>query len=122
MSAKHFITADTFTPIKDNVFVTDLETGPTLTRGGILIPDDNMTDRGIRDRWAKVWAIGPDVQDVEIGEWVLVKHGRWTQGIELVLKGERKTVWRIEFPDAVMLVSGDDPRNTIKVVTTKTKA
>jgi len=113
VSAKHFITATNFHPIKDNVFVTDLDHGPSRTFGGIIIPDDNMTERGVRDRWGRVWAIGPDVVDISVGEWVLVKHGRWTTGIEMEINGKRETVWRIEFPDAVMLVSDTDPRNAM---------
>ena len=121
MTAKHFITADGFRPLRDNVFVTDLERGPSITHGGILIPDDNMTDRGVRSRWAKIWAIGPDVTDVSVGEWVLVKHGRWTQGIEMNLAGQKTLVWRIEFPDAVMLVSDTDPRIVVPVSFNKAK-
>ncbi|CAM6053367.1 unnamed protein product [Sphagnum tenellum] len=108
MSAKHRIIADAFTPLRDNVFVTDLEYGPRLSRG-IIIPDDNMTDRGVRDRWARVWAIGPEVTDLAVGEWVLIKHGRWTIGMDMNLGGVTTEVWRIEYPDAVMLVSDTDP-------------
>lgn len=115
MAAKHFIKADGFRPLRDNVFVTDLESGPSITHGGILIPDDNMTDRGVRPRWGKVWAVGPDVTEVSVGEWVLVKHGRWTQGIEMTLAGEKNLIWRIEFPDAVLIVSDADPRVVVPV-------
>ena len=113
MSAKHFITAEVFRPIHDNVFVSDLEHGPRLTKGGLLIPDDNMTDRGVRDRWGRVWAVGPEVTDIKPGEWVLVKHGRWTTGIEMVIRGEHVTVWRVEYPEAVLIVSDTDPRSAI---------
>jgi hypothetical protein len=92
------------------VFVTDLDHGPRRSRGGIHILDDNMTDRGIRDRWARVWAVGPLVTDLVPDEWVLVKHGRWTTGIDMTIDDARLVVWRIEYPDAVMLVCDSDPR------------
>lgn len=106
------ITASTLRPLKDNVFVTDLEAGVRLTKGGILLPDDNVTDRGIRARWARVYAIGPDVQDVEVGEWVLVEHGRWTNGMTFEMEDGDVKLWRIDFPAAVLLVSPENPAAT----------
>ena len=114
MSTKHRIIADTFRPLHNNVFVVELEHGPALTRAGLLIPDDNMTDRGVRNRWARVWAVGPEVTDLVVDEWVLVKHGRWTLGIEMMLAGVRLQVWRIEYPDSILLVSDGDPRGYTK--------
>lgn len=113
MTAKHFIQADAVRPIRDNVLVTDLDHGPHRTRGGLIIPDDNMTERGIHDRWCRVWAVGPEVRDVAVGEWVLVKHGRWTPGIELRVAGEDLTVWRVEWPEAVLLAADSDPRDAL---------
>lgn len=113
MATKTRIKTDGFQPLKGNVFVSDLDHGPSLTRGGLIIPDDNMTERGVRDRWCKVWAIGPDVTEVKVGDWVLVKHGRWTTGIDMEIKGIHHRVWRIEFPDAVLLVTDNDPRTTM---------
>ena len=110
MPAKHQISGTEFRPLHKNVFVTLLDSGPHKTSGGIIIPDDNLTERGIRDRWGKVCAIGPEIDDLYIGEWVLVKHGRWTLGIEMNINGSRQTVWRIEYPDAILLISSDDPR------------
>lgn len=110
MVAKQHIIAAGFQPLRDTVFVTDLAHGPQVSKGGIMILDDNMTDRGIRDRWAKVWAVGPLVDDLVTDEWVLVKHGRWTAGIDMTLGGDRQMIWRIEYPDAVLLVSDRDPR------------
>ena len=110
MVAKHRIRADGFHPLRDNVFVTDLDHGPKQTRGGLVLLDDNMTERGIRDRWARVWATGPEVTDLSTNDWVLVKHGRWTTGIEMTIGGQPHLVWRIEYPEAVLLVSDEDPR------------
>ncbi len=93
-------------PTKNNVFVSDLDKGAKKTFGGIILLDDDMKERGIRDRWALVHSIGPEVTDIAVGEWVLIKQGRWTNRIDF----EDKPIWRIEYPDAVLLVADQDPR------------
>jgi co-chaperonin GroES (HSP10) len=110
MIPKTRIKATAFHPLKDNVFVTDLDSGPRKSLHGILIPDDNMTDRGIRSRWGRVWCVGPDVTDIVPGEWVLVEHGRWTTAIEFDFPDHAILVWRIEYPKAVLLAADYDPR------------
>lgn len=110
--SKNTVTANIFKPIKDNVFVTELDHGMKTTQGGIILMDDNMTDRGIRDRWAKVYAIGPDVEDIKPGDWVLIAHGRWTNVITFHLPEGDLKMWRIEYPESVLLVSDEDPRTT----------
>lgn len=107
---------DNMTPHASRVFVTELESGPRKTKNGIILMDDNMTIRGIRPRWCRVWKIGRDVVDVKVGDWLLVEHGRWSFGIEGTIDGEDSKVWHIEFPKAVILISddGSDPRATEK--------
>jgi co-chaperonin GroES (HSP10) len=101
-----------FHPCKDKVFVTDLETGETITKAGLIITDDNMTNRGIRPRWGKVWAIGDEVKDIEVGQWILIEHGRWTQKITFEIDDDTVNVWSVEYPKSVLVVSDDDPRGT----------
>lgn len=110
----------TITAIKDRVFVTDLDSGDKLSTGGIIIMDDDRTDRGIRDRWARVYLVGPDVDDLKKGDWILIKHGRWTPGVKIDTPedGEIK-VWLIEYPEAVIVAADEDPRRT--TVTTRTR-
>lgn len=110
MNPKNRIMADAFHPLRDNVFVTDLDSGPQKTAAGILLPDDNMTNRGTRPRWACVYCVGPDVVDVKPGDWVFVEHARWTNEIEMELPSGVVRMWRIDWPKAVMLVSDTDPR------------
>lgn len=110
MTPKTRIKATGFRPLKDHVFVTDLDSGPHRTAAGILIPDDNMTERGVRPRWARVWCVGPDVSEIAPGEWVLVEHARWTTAIELELPEHTVRMWRIEWPKAVLLAADRDPR------------
>jgi len=107
---KNRIKADGFRPIRDNVFVSDLDSGPHQTAAGIIIPDDNMNERGIRPRWGRVWAIGPDVQEIAVGEWVFIEHARWTNSIDLELPEGVVRIWKIEWPESVLLAASDDPR------------
>lgn len=94
-------------PIKDKVIVTDIEEGMTKTQGGIIISDDDGTDKGIRPRWAKVCAMGPDQKIFKVDQWVLVKHGRWTRGI----KTSDDQVVRMVEAEAILLTCDDDPRS-----------
>jgi co-chaperonin GroES (HSP10) len=110
MNPKTRIKADIFRPVKDNVFVTHLDSGPHKTPGGILLPDDNMTERGIHQRWGKVWRIGPEVEGITVGDWVLVEHGRWTNEIEMELTEGVIRTWRIDWPAGVLLACDTDPR------------
>ena len=102
--------ATTLTPLHNNVFVTEMDQGNKLTKGGLIILDDNMGARGIRPRWAKIFAIGPDVKDVAVGEWVLIEHGRWSNRIPMSFPDGDVDVWRIDYPAAVLIACDDDQR------------
>jgi hypothetical protein len=108
-------TTTEFQPTKTCVLVTELERGMTKTAAGLLLPEDNMKLEGIRPRWGKVYKIGPDVTGLKPGDWLLLAHGRWTNRIKLNDCGEDVIVWRIEYPDAVLLVSEIDPRDRREV-------
>lgn len=74
----------TLTPIGNRVLVTDMYFGEQRTRGGLIISDDDGQTRGIYPRWGKVHAKGPDNnEDYDVGDWVLVEHGRWTRSIKI---------------------------------------
>jgi hypothetical protein len=69
------------TPIGNRVLVTDMHFGEQKTASGLIIKDDNGTTRGVYPRWAKVYKKGPDNNDpYEVGQWILIEHGRWTRG------------------------------------------
>lgn len=97
-------------PLRNVVLASDLESGQRVSAGGIVIPDDDMKEHGIRARWGKVYAVGPDVTDIKVGDWIMVKHGRWTNSIEVENEeGEIFKVWRVEYPESVELVSDEFP-------------
>jgi co-chaperonin GroES (HSP10) len=100
---RNAVKTNKFQPLKGKIFVTDMEHGMRLTRGGLILPDDNMTERGVHPRWGKVHSLGEGVDYVSPGEWVLVKHGRWTTGIDIELDGKNIRLWGIE-PESIELV------------------
>ena len=67
-------------PLHDSIIVTDMSfEGRQLSSGIVLLGDDGKTD-GIRPRWARVYATGPEQRDIRVGQWVLIEHGRWSRG------------------------------------------
>ena len=97
-------------PLHDSVIVTDMDfSGRKLASGILLLGDDGKTD-GIRPRWGKVYAIGPEQQDVRVGQWILVEHGRWSRGLKIVKDGEEFVIRRAD-PEAIIFVSDDEPEN-----------
>lgn len=115
MSLKDRFCVSSFSPLGDKVFVTDLDRGPQRTASGLILPDDDMTERGIRPRWGRVYAIGPDVVDVKVGEWVLVEHARWSERLPFEINGEPVMLWQVEFPKSVLAVADEDPRNNEQI-------
>lgn len=98
----------TVNPIRDNVLVTDMEFGEERTTTGIIIQSLNGKTEGIKSRWGKVWAIGPEQKDVKVGDWICVSHGRWTRGIKVEDDGREIIVRRIDNKD-ILIVSDYKP-------------
>ena len=98
-------------PIHDHVLVTDLYFGEQKTKGGIIIRDDNGTARGVYPRWARVWAKGSENKDeYNVGDYILIEHGRWTRKMELEIDGEEITLHRVD-TDAILAVSNEKPND-----------
>lgn len=108
--APHQIQRDNFQPIRDWVIATEMNfEGRTLSSGVILLNDNGRAD-GIRPRWGRVYAIGPDQTDIKIGDWICVAHGRWTRGLDIEDETGKKTVRRID-PKDILLVSDTLPED-----------
>lgn len=93
-------------PLRDAIIVTDMEFGERISQGGLIIPNDDMKSTGIRPRWAKVYAIGPDVKDINIGDYIYIAHGRWTRGITISTPEGEKVIRRVDNKD-ILLVSDE---------------
>lgn len=99
----------TIKPLRDSVFVTDMEFGEQKTKSGIYIPTDNAKTQGIHPRWGRVWAIGSEQKDVSVGEWICVEHGRWTRTVEVETESGEVIEVRMVDSDAIMMISDEKP-------------
>ena len=95
--------------LRNKVLVHNIEQGQKKTKNGIIILDDDGKERGIRERWAQVYSVGPDVDDLLVGQWVLIKHGRWSRGINISSDGSKTIIRQVDYPDALLLVSDEYP-------------
>lgn len=96
------------TPCNDTVIVSDMEFDQRITTGGIILLNDNGTTHGIRPRWGRVYAVGPDQTEFKVGQWVMVAHGRWTRGVEIEDDEGEKIIRKIDTND-IMMVSDSKP-------------
>jgi len=108
--------------LNDHVLVADMNFGARQTSSGIHLLDDDMRTAGVRPRWAQVYAVGPEQQDITVGKWVLVSHGRWTRGVKIEDSTGEVTIRRID-PDDVLLISDEEPADdTLSSAILKDKA
>lgn len=110
--------------LHDHIIVCDMNFEARTTSSGIILPSDNAKSEGIRPRWGKVYAIGPEQKDIKVGQWVCVAHGRWTRGIDITDDTGEYTIRRIDNDD-VLLVSDtcpiDDTMSDAIVVASKAR-
>lgn len=96
-------------PLNDSIIVSDMEFNERISNGGIVLLNDDMKSSGIRPRWAKVYAIGPEQKDVQVGQYILITHGRWTRGIKIEDAEGEKTIRKVDNNDILMV--SDEPVN-----------
>lgn len=105
--SSHKINRLQFKPLGDTVIVTDMIFDERITHSGIVLLNDNGKSTGIRPRWGQVYAVGPDQQDVVVGQWVCVAHGRWTRGIDIEDESGKHTIRKVD-PKDIMMVSDQE--------------
>ena len=92
-----------------NVLVTDMHFGEQITKSGIIISNDDGTTRGIYPRWAKVYDKGPDNKDdFNVGDWILIMHGRWTRSIAVDTSEGQIKVRKVEL-ESILATSKEKP-------------
>jgi co-chaperonin GroES (HSP10) len=97
------------TPIRNHVIVSNMYFGEQKTRGGLILRDDDGTTRGIYPRWAQVHAKGPENNEAyNIGDWVLIEHGRWTRSV-IIDEGNGEKDLRMIDVDAILIWSNTKP-------------
>ena len=105
---KQYTVDNDITPLKKRVLVSDMHFGETRSKGGIILVDDDGSQSGIHPRWAKVYAVGNQQDDVKVGEWILVSHGRWSRAFKVKKEGVELEVRMIDEND-ILLVSETEP-------------
>ncbi len=105
---KEYTVENDITPLKKRVLVSDMHFGERKSAGGIILMDDDGSEGGIHPRWAKVYAVGNQQEDVTVGQWIMVSHGRWSRGFKVKKDGVELEVRMIDEND-ILLVSDDEP-------------
>lgn len=106
----HKILKEQLKPLNDSVVVSEMNFDERLSNGGIVLVKDNGKSSGIRPRWGKVYAVGPDQKDIKVGTWICVEHGRWTRGLEIEDENGPQTIRRVD-PKDIMMESDELPKD-----------
>ena len=97
--------------IGNRVLVTDMNFGEQKTQGGLIIASDDGKTRGIYPRWGKVYSKGPSNKDVyNVGQWILIEHGRWTRKINIDDGEGVKDFQKVEIK-SIMAVTDERPND-----------
>jgi len=95
--------------LHDKILCSEIEKGQQTLASGIILMDDDGKEDGIRPRWMQVYATGPDVSDdITVGQWILVEHGRWSHGHRMREGDNELTLWQAE-EASVLLVADERP-------------
>jgi co-chaperonin GroES (HSP10) len=105
---KQYTVDNDITPLKKRVLVSHMQFGETKSKGGIILMDDDGSAGGIHPRWAKVYAVGNQQEDVEVGQWLMIAHGRWSRAFKVAKEGVELEVRMIDEND-ILLVSDTEP-------------
>jgi len=99
----------TLRPLGNGVILSDMEFGDEKTKSGIIVKSDDGKVQGIKPRWGRVWAVGPDQTDVKVGDWVLMEHGRWSRAAEY--ENEDGSITKLQKADvaAMMMIADEKP-------------
>jgi co-chaperonin GroES (HSP10) len=97
-------------PLRNTVLVSDMSFEEQTTASGIVIQSDDGKSHGVKPRWARVWSIGPEQNEVKLGEWIYIEHGRWTRGIKVEEDGKEIVIRRVD-TDAILLQSDEKPND-----------
>jgi co-chaperonin GroES (HSP10) len=101
----------TLKPLRDGVLLCDMEFGEEVTTSGIVLKSNDGKSEGIKPRWGKVFAVGPEQIDVKVGQWVLMEHGRWSRTHKY--ETEDGAILKIQKADtnAMLLVADEKPND-----------
>lgn len=95
---------------KDYILVDITDRGAKVLDSGIILLDDDMSESGIRPRYAQVLAVGDEVEGINPGDFVLLDHGDWTKKLfdHTFEDGTKRGVWMTSFEKCLMVSSEED--------------
>lgn len=99
---------------KDTMFVSDLDINASTSNGGIYIAKDQMLNNQnfMRPRWARVRYKADNLDNIEVGDWVLLRHGHWSTSIRITIDDVDTRLWYIDpksFKEGLVAVSKEKP-------------
>ena len=97
-------------PLHDQVIVRDMDFKERVTSSGIIVLGDDGKSEGIRPRWGQIYAVGPEQKNYQVGQWIMIAHGRWTRGAEVEINEEEFTIRKVDLND-ILLVSDEKPED-----------
>ena len=93
----------------EDVLVVDMWFGEQTTASGLIISSDDGDTRGIYPRWGRVYSKGPRNKDpYNVGDWILISHGRWTRGLKVDTDTESLEIRKVEL-DSILAYSEEKP-------------
>lgn len=93
-------------PIGDRILVDIIDRGQTKING-LIIPDDDFKERGIKPRRGVVLALGPKANNegIQIGDTVLMGHGDWTRSFDVPFTdGSLRRCWFTDESKVMMVL------------------
>ena len=93
-------------PLSDVILVYGMDHGAQTLASGIIIPDDNGKNSGIRPRTCIIYSVGDNIDYLKPEEKILVSHGRWSRGFRIKEKdGTIKVIRRVDPKDILLVYS-----------------
>lgn len=89
--------------LQDHVLIVGMNFDQKISHGGIIIPNSDGKLEGIHARWCRVYAVGKKQKDVKVGQYILVKHGRWTRGVKIEDADGEHILRRVDNNDILMV-------------------
>lgn len=101
-------------PLPKDILVYNMDMGEQRTATGIIIQSDDGKAHGVKPRWAQVYKKGDKCNiDVEVGQWILIEHGRWTRKIKIDDGESIKEVQKVE--TASIIAVADQKPNDVYI-------
>ena len=107
--APHKVQRNQIKAIHDHVLVHEMAFDGRKLNSGIILLNDDGKGYGIRPRWGRVYAVGPDQTDVQVGQWIMVAHGRWTRGLKIEDESGELTLRKIDPKDILLVSDREEP-------------